>query len=83
MTVALMAIVCVLRGIRAFKGFVTRMVVFMMVSMIVNMETCCRHVISYVPMYACSRGPGELERNDKHDDEGNKAAHGVHSTEFD
>lgn len=27
------------------------------------------------------RRPGELERNDKHDDEGGEAAHGRHSTE--
>jgi hypothetical protein len=28
------------------------------------------------------RCPGELERNDEHDDQGDEATHGVHSTEM-
>jgi hypothetical protein len=28
------------------------------------------------------RCPGELERNDEHDDQGDESTHGVHSTEL-
>ena len=35
------------------------------------------HVLAQVPVQAGRRGPGELERNDEHDDQGNEAAHGV------
>jgi hypothetical protein len=34
-----------------------------------------------VTLQASRHCPGELERNDEHDDQGDETAHGVHSTE--
>jgi hypothetical protein len=34
-----------------------------------------------MPMQSGRRCPGELERNDEHDDQGDEATHGGHSTE--
>lgn len=52
-----------------------------MVVMVVGMHAHC-HILAQVPMQARCRRPGELERNDEHDDQGDKATHGGYSTEL-
>ena len=48
----------------------------------VGMNAESRHVFADVPVHAGRRRPGELERNDEHDEEGDEAAHGWHSTQL-
>ncbi len=50
--------------------------------MVVIMDMRAHRVHRHVPMQAGRRCPGELERNDEHDDQGNKATHGDNSTEL-
>ena len=56
-------------------------VVFMVVNM--HAQTC--HIFACMPMQVHRRRPGKLEREDEHEDQGNKATHGGHSsfTRFD
>jgi len=43
---------------------------------VVGMNGECCHVLAQVALQAGSRCPGELERNDEHDDQGNQTTHG-------
>jgi hypothetical protein len=48
---------------------------------IMCMEARVGHVFAHVPVQAGRRCPGELERNDEHDDQGDEATHAGNSTE--
>ena len=52
------------------------------VVMVVGVHAQGRHILAQVPMQAQCRRPGELERNNEHDDQGDEATHGGHSTEL-
>ena len=77
----MMSVLVVLLIIRAARSVVVWMSAFIMV-MIMRMKTRSGHIFSHVSMQARRRGPGELERNDEHDDQGDEATHEVHSTEL-
>lgn len=79
MIVAMMSILVVVLVIGVASGVGNRMTAFMMV-MIVSMKTRGGHVFRHAPMQPDRRRPGELERNDEHDDQGDEATHGGHST---
>jgi hypothetical protein len=49
--------------------------------MIMGMKTRGGHIHPRVPMQPGRRCPDELERNDKHDDQGDETTHGVHYTD--
>ena len=75
----MMAVFVVILIIFATEVVVIRMA-FMMI-LIVGMKARGSQVLSHVTMHARHRRPGKLERNDQHDDQGDEAAHGRHSTE--
>ena len=81
MVVAMMSVLVVILIIRVASGVVIWMNAVMMV-MIMGMKTRGGHIRPRVPMQASRRCPGELERNDEHDDQDDEATHGVHSTEL-
>lgn len=81
MSVAVVAVLVVLLIARVAGAVVIRMRIFMMV-MIMGMEARHRDILTRVPMQAGGRCPGELERNDEHDDQDDEATHGEHSTEL-
>lgn len=53
-----------------------------MMVMIVHVKADGRDVVSYMPIGAHRRRPGNLERNDEHDDQGDETTHGADSTEY-
>lgn len=53
---------------------------FMMMSM--NMEARTGDARPDMPVHAKNRCPGELERDDEHDEQGNEATHSADSTDF-
>ena len=81
MAVAMVPILVVILIIRVARGVVTWMSVVMM-AMIMGMKARGGHILARMPMQPGRRRPGELERNDEHDDQGDEATHGVHSTEL-
>ncbi len=81
MAMAMMFVLVMVLAICVASGFVTRMAAFMMV-MIVGMKARRGHAFHLVPMQPDRRRPGKLERNDEHDDQGDEATHGGHSTEL-
>lgn len=81
MVVAMMSVLIVILITRVARGFVIWMSTFMMV-MIMRMKARGGHTLPHVTMEAGRRRPGELERNDEHDDQDDEATHGVHSTEL-
>ena len=81
MVVGMMPIIVVSLSRPFVSSVVTRVAAFMVV-MIVGMERQCRNFVADMPINAYRRRPSELERNDKHDDQGDKATHNWHSTEF-
>lgn len=80
MVVAMMSVLVVILIIRVARGVVIWMSAVMMV-MIMGMETRSGHVLPRMPMQPSRRCPGELERNDEHDDQGDEATHGSDSTD--
>ena len=54
-------------------------VTVIMVLVIMDMHAQSHHLVTRMPMQICRRRPGELERDDKHEDQGDKTAHGGHS----
>ncbi len=81
MAVATMMLIFVVVVIRtAVRGVVIGMPGIMVV-MIVGVYAQGSHVLPHVPMQPSHRRPGELERNDEHDDQGDDAAHGGDSTD--
>lgn len=80
MAVAMMAVLVVVLAICVASGVVTRMAAFMM-AMTMRMKARGGRAFRHVPMQPGRRRPGELERNDEHDDQGDEATHGGHSTE--
>ena len=81
MVVAMMSVLVVILIIRATRRVVIWISAFMMIQ-IMGMKARGGHVLLQVPMQPGRRRPGELERDDEHDDQGNEATHGVHSTEI-
>ena len=81
MVVAMMSVLVMVLVICVASGVGTRMTALMMV-MIVSMKARRGHVFLHVPMQPDRRRPGKLERNDEHDDQGDEATHGGHSTEM-
>jgi hypothetical protein len=80
MVVAMMSVLVVILIVRVASGVVIRMSVFMMV-MIMRMKARSGHILPRMPMQPGCRCPGELERNDEHDDQGDEATHGSDSTD--
>ena len=78
---AMMSVLVVILIIRATRRVVIWVSAFMM-TMIMGMKDRDGHVLLHVPMQPRRRRPGELERDDEHDDQGDEATHGVHSTEM-
>ncbi|MFO7542746.1 MAG: hypothetical protein R6W97_08080 [Thiobacillus sp.] len=81
MGVAMMSVLVVLLIIRAARSVVIRVTAFVMI-MVMRMKARSGHIFPHVSMQARRRGPGELERNDEHDDQGDEATHEVYSTEL-
>ncbi len=85
MVMAMMSVLVVILIIRAARRVVIWVSTFMMI-MIMGMKArgghVLLHVLLHVPMQPRRRRPGELERDDEHDDQGDEATHGVHSTEI-
>lgn len=81
MVMAMMSVLVVVRIVGVAGGVAIGMGAFIMMAVIVHMETRGGHVVPRMPVQPGRRCPGELERNDEHDDEGDETAHGVHSTE--
>jgi len=81
MVVTMMSVLIVILITRVARGFVIWMSAFMMV-MIMRMKARSGHTLLHVTMEAGRRCPGELERNDEHDDQDDEATHGAHSTEM-
>lgn len=81
MAVTMMPVLAVLLIIRAARSVVVRVTAFVMV-MIMRMKARRGHLFPRVTMQASRRGPGKLERNDEHDDQGEEATHGSDSTDF-
>lgn len=77
MAVVVMAVVHWAVACLAGEGQVMVGVPNVMVVMVVGMKISGdHHVLAQVPMQPRSPRPGELERNDEHEDEGNEATHG-------
>ena len=74
MAVAMMSVLVVVLIIRVAGSVVIRVSAFVMV-VIMRMEARAGHVFAHVPMQSGRRCPGELERNDEHDDQGDEATH--------
>lgn len=81
MGVTMMSVPVVLLIIRAARSVMVQVAVFVMV-MIMRMKARSGHIFPHVSMQASRRCPGELERNDEHDDQGDEATHEVHFTEL-
>ena len=81
MVMAMMSVLVVILIIRAARRVVIWVSAFLMI-MIMGMKARGGHVLLHVPMQASRRCPGKLERDDEHDDQGDEATHGVHSTEM-
>ncbi|OYZ59028.1 MAG: hypothetical protein B7Y21_00945 [Hydrogenophilales bacterium 16-61-112] len=81
MVVAMMSVLVVILIIRATRRVVIWISAFLMI-MIMGMEARGGHVLLQVPMQPSRRRPGKLERDDEHDDQGDEATHGAHSTEI-
>ena len=79
---AVFAVVFLILGVA--RGAVIRMGAVRVAAVVMAMlvETRARDVLSGVSLQADRRRPGELERHDEHDDQGDKATHGGHSTDF-
>lgn len=81
MVVAMMSVLVVILIIRVASRVVIWISAFLVI-MIMGMKSRSGHVLLHVPMQTRRRCPGELERDDEHDDQGDEATHGVHSTEI-
>lgn len=81
MAVGMMPVIVVSLGRPFVSSVITRMVAFMVV-MIVGMESQSHNFLTDMPINAYCRRPSKLERNDKHDDQGDEATHNGHSTEL-
>lgn len=81
MVMAMMAVLVVILIVLVAGGIVVRKAAVMMV-MIMGMKTRDGHIFSCMTMQPGRRCPGELERNDEHDDQDDEATHGGHSTEI-
>ena len=81
MGVTMMSVLAVLLIIRTARSVMVQVAVFVMV-MIMRMKARSGHIFPHVSMQASRRCPGELERNDEHDDQGDEATHEVHFTEL-
>ena len=81
MVVTMMAVLVVILIIRVARGVVVWVSAFMMV-MLMRMKARGGHILPRMPMQPGRRCPGELERDDEHDDQGDEATHGAHSTEI-
>jgi len=82
MRMAMMAIVAVLLALGiGWRAVVVMRVAMRFVVMTVRVKTRGRDALSCMPVNADGRGPGELERNDEHDDQGDEATHGSDSTD--
>jgi len=80
MVVSMMSVFVVILIIRVAIGVVIWMSAFMVV-MIMGMKARGGHILPRMPMQPGRRCPGELERNDEHDDQGDEAAHVPDSTD--
>jgi hypothetical protein len=80
---AVMAILVVLLAVGAAEcsKFMACVSGFVMVVVVMNLRTRCIH--PHVPMQPGRRRPGELERDDEYDDQGDEAAHAGHCTALD
>lgn len=78
MVVVAVALVLVLRI--SWSVVIVRRVAMMV--MAVRVKTRGRDVLSCMPVNANGRSPGELERNDEHDDQGDEAMHGADFTDY-
>ena len=83
MAVAAMMLVFVVAVIRTVVRGVVIGMPGIVVVMIVGVYAQGSHVLPHVTMQRSSRRPGKLERNDEHDDQGDKAAHAGHCTALD
>jgi hypothetical protein len=81
MAVAMMSVLIVVLIIRVAGSAVIRVSAFVMV-VIMRMKARAGHVFAHVPMQSGRRSPGELERYDEHDDQGDEATHAGNSTEL-
>ncbi len=82
MRVAMMAIVAVFLVLRiGWRVVIVMRVAMMVMVMAVRVKPRDRDVLSCMPVHADRRGPGELERDDEHDDQGDETAHGPDCTD--
>lgn len=82
MAVAMMPVLVVVLIIRVAGSVVIRVSAFVMV-VIMRMEARAGHVFAHVPMQSGRRCPGELERNDEHNYQGDEATHAGDCTALD
>jgi hypothetical protein len=80
MVVTMMAVLVVILIIGTARGVVVQVSAFMML-MIMGMKARGGHILPRMPMQPGRRCPGELERNDEHDKQGDEATHGSDSTD--
>jgi len=80
MVVTMMAVLVVILIIRVARGVVVWVSAFMMV-MLMRMKARGGHILPRMPMQPGRRCPGELERDDEHDDQGDEATHWSDSTD--
>lgn len=79
--VAMVAILAMILIRRVVRGGEIGVHAVMMV-MVVHVKTDGRYVVSCMPIRAHRRRPGNLERNDEHDDQGDETTHGADSTDY-
>lgn len=80
MVVTMMSVLVVILVVRVASEIVIWMNAVMMV-MVMRMKARGGHILHRVPMQPDRRRPSELERNDKHHDQDDVAAHGSNSTD--
>lgn len=80
MAVTIMSVLVVILIIRVGTTVVIWMSASMMV-MIMRMKARGGHILPRMPMQPGRRCPGELKRDEEHDDQGDEAAHGPDSTD--
>lgn len=79
MVMAMMSVLVVILIIRVARRVVIWINAFLMI-MIMGMKARGGHVLLHAPMQPRRRSPGELERDDEHDDQGDEATHAGHCT---
>jgi uncharacterized membrane protein YgcG len=77
---AMMAVFVVAGFAVTRRGSVVIVMSGTVVIMVVNMHAQSRYIFACMPMQTHRRRPGKLERQDEHEDQGNEATHGGHSS---